>query len=527
MYVDTATYTRDGKKHKRYLLRKSYRENGKVKKKTIASLCRLTEDEIDAIKIAFKHKSKLESLHSIKDVKLLQGKSYGAVLLLKKIAMELGITKALGNTDMGKLALWQVLGRVLFQGSRISLIRSLDNHLAKEVLSLKRVTEKTLYRNLSWVESNQQKIEKKLFAQSKLGTSLYLYDVTSSYFEGEHNELSSYGYNRDKKKGKKQIVIGLLTNSEGYPVATRVFSGNTSDSKTVSEQVQLLQKKFDVKKVTLVGDKAMFSQKQIEDLPEEFSYITSIGKPQIKKLIKENHLQLSLFDENVKEVETEDKRYIFRCNPIRKEEMHNTRNAKIKSVKALLNKKNKYLAEHTRAKPEIAIRDLSVYAKKLKIDKLITINHTNRTIEIKQDEKAIENVSQFDGCYCIATNLTQDEAQKDTIHNRYKDLSLVESAFRTMKQTHLEIRPVFLRREDRTRGHVFITALSFMIQRKLSEYWKDLKIPVTEGLKSLTILTTSIIKFAKGEIHTFNQPNKICAKLLNAAKVEIPKRVPT
>lgn len=525
MYVDTATYVRSGKRHKRYLLRESYRENGKVKKRTIASLCKLTEVEIRAVKLALKHKSELHSLTSTKNLKSLQGKSYGAILAIKKIAKELGIIDALGNSDKGKLALWQVIGRTLFQGSRLSLLRALDIHAAKELLSVDKVTAKKLYNNLSWIEKHQIDIEKSLQRKHKLNTNLYLYDVTSSYLEGQCNELSEYGYNRDKKKGKKQIVIGLLTNSKGYPVAVRVFKGNTSDSKTVPDQIKLLREEFKVKKLTLVGDRAMLTKEQIKDIPEAFSYITAIGKPQIRKLISDGHLQLSLFDENLEEVETEKKRYILRRNPIRQEEIKAARNSKFESVKSLLAKKNKYLAQHAKAKTEIALRDLNSYATKLSVNKFITFTATDRIISHTMNQDEIDKASELDGCYCITTDILAKTVDKETIHARYKDLALVESAFRVMKQSHLEIRPLFLRREDRTKAHVFITMLAFMIEKKLSEYWKKNKMTVPEGLSALSTLTTSVIRVAGFDINKVNQPNSLCKNLLDEAKVTIPSQI--
>ncbi len=525
MYVDTAPYIRSGKKHKRHLLRESYRENGKVKKRTIASLCGLKEEEIRAMKLALKHKSELHSLASIKDLEPAQGKSYGAVVLIKKIAEELGIANALGKGTKGKLALWQVIGRVLFQGSRLSLIRALEVHAAKELLSLEEVTAKKLYNNLSWIEKNQTGIEKELQKKHKVNTNLYLYDVTSSYLEGACNELSEYGYNRDKKKGKKQIVIGLLTNSKGYPVAVRVFKGNTSDSKTVPDQIKLLQKEFKVKKLTLVGDRAMLTKEQIEDMPEAFSYITAIGKLQVKKLIADKQLQLSLFDESLTEVETKEKRYILRRNPIRKEEIESVRNSKIEAVKSLLATKNKYLSEHDKAKTEIALRDLNSYAIKLGVNKFITFAATDRIISHTTNQNEIDKASELDGCYCITTDIPAKKLDKETIHARYKDLALVESAFRVMKQSHLEIRPVFLRREDRTKAHVFITMLAFMIEKKLSEYWEKSKMTVPEGLSALSTLTTSIVRVAGFQINKINQPNSLCKNLLDAAKVTVPSQI--
>ena len=283
MYVNSATYMSHGKPYKRHLLRHSFRKDGKVKKKTIASLCGLSEEEVDAIKLALKHKRNLQSLDSINDSSVSQGKSYGAILALEKVAKELGIIDALGTSKGARLALWQVIGRALFQGSRLSLIRALDIHEAEDLFNIPGdLTAKMLYNNLSWIEKNQEEIEKRLQKKHKEDRSLYLYDVTSSYLEGECNELAAYGYNRDQKKSKKQIVIGLLTNSEGVPVAVRVFKGNTSDSKTVNDQIDTLKNQFEAKKVVLVGDRAMFSQKRKDDLPDNYSYITALKKKQIE-----------------------------------------------------------------------------------------------------------------------------------------------------------------------------------------------------------------------------------------------------
>ena len=247
------------------------------------------------MKLALQHKNNLQSLQDTNTASLSQGKSYGAIFTIHKIAKELGITKVLGNSDEGKIALWQVIGRVLFQGSRLSLIRAMDIHAASDLLGIpKNLTPKMLYSNLSWIEKAQHKMEKKLqkLQNIKENKSLYLYDVTSSYLEGTENELADYGYNRDKKKGKKQIVIGLLTNADGVPVSVRVFKGNTSDSKTVNDQIEILKGEFNVKKVVLVGDRAMLTKDQINNLPENYSYITALKKRQIETLIRSNTLQL-------------------------------------------------------------------------------------------------------------------------------------------------------------------------------------------------------------------------------------------
>ena len=490
--------------------------------------CKLKQEDIDALKLALKHKKDLQSLQSIKAASVMQGKSYGAILVLQKIAKEMGITNALGNTDNGRMALWQVIGRALFQGSRLSLVRATEIHEAKDLFGIPaNLTANMLYSNLSWIEQNQEEMEKRLQKTHgvKQNKNLYLYDVTSSYLEGECNELAEYGYNRDKKKGKKQIVIGLLTNSEGLPVATRVFKGNTSDSKTVNDQIDILKNQFGVKKVVLVGDRAMFSKERKEEMPDNYSYITALKKIQIESLIKKDVLQLSLFDKTLEEVEDSEIRYILRCNPYRKEEIENARKAKIESIKEKIEERNKYLKDHPKAKSEVALKSLQEYCKKLTVDKFVEVSVKDGVISHSIKEKEFTEISKLDGCYCLTTDLTKEDASKETIHDRYKDLAFVEHAFRTMKQSHLEIRPLYLRREDRTRAHVFVTMLAYMIERKLSEYWKEVELTVKEGLDALTTVITGTIEIANIKINTTIKPTGICKKLFSLAKIIVPNQI--
>ena len=279
MYVDTSrrkTYTR-------YLLRDSFRENGRVKHRTIASLSSCSQEEIAAIKLAH--------LVSIKEVKTREGLRIGAVHSLKMIADRIGLSKALGNDRQGKLALWQVQARLMDQRSRLSAVRLAESHAACDILGLETYNEDHLYGSLAWLAERQEVIEKRLF-RNRYGNDapqLFLYDVTSSYLEGVQNILAAFGYNRDGKKGKMQLVIGLLTGPEGAPVAVRVFAGNTSDKKTVPEQIRILAESYGVKEVTLVGDRGMLKQSQIDLLnQEQFHYITAITKPQIEKLLRES-----------------------------------------------------------------------------------------------------------------------------------------------------------------------------------------------------------------------------------------------
>ena len=232
MYIDTSHITRCGKTYTQHLLRETYRANGKVLHRPIANVGHCSEAEIAAMRLALRHKGELAHLGTIQDeITLKQGMSFGAVWTVYHIARRLGIEKALGTTREGKLALWQVIARVIDQGSRLSAVRLAMSHAACDVLGLETFDEDALYENLDWLAGAQAAIEDRLYAQRQKTTpaSLFLYDVTSSYLEGTHNALAAFGYNRDGKKGKRQIVLGLLCDENGSPVSIEVCPGNTQD----------------------------------------------------------------------------------------------------------------------------------------------------------------------------------------------------------------------------------------------------------------------------------------------------------
>lgn len=421
--------SKSGKKiYRSILLRESYRENGKVKKRTIANLSDCTPGEITAIKLALKHKDDLSVLGSLKEsVELEEGRSAGTVWTVYQIAKRLGIDRALGNDFNGGLALWQVISRVIEQGSRLSAVRLAQRHAACEVLEMDRgFDENNLYDNLSWLSDHQEEIERDLFLirRGKDKPELFLYDVTSSYLEGEDNYFGEYGYNRAGWKGKKQIVIGLLCDELGEPVSTEVFAGNTSDPKTFSSQVKKMADRFGCKRVTFVGDRGMIKSTQIEDLPEGVNYITAITKPQIETLIRRGVIQRELFDKEICEVSDNGIRYIARRNPFRAEEISKTRSSKYESVLVLVEKKNLYLTEHTKAGVEIAVREVEKKIERLKIGNWLKVSVEGRGLILQVDEQAREEESILDGCYVIKTDVKYEVADKQIIHDRYKDLAL-------------------------------------------------------------------------------------------------------
>src|SRR5207253_10003041 len=354
MYIDTSHITRGGKTYTRHLLRESYRAHGKVLHRTIANVSHCSEAEIEAMRLALRHKEALEHLGTIQDaITLKQGMSFGAVWTVYQVARRLGIAQVLGTTRAGKLALWQVMARVIDQGSRLSAVRLAMAHAACDVLGLDTFDEDALYENLDWLAGAQALVEDRLFAQRTKAkpSNLFLYDVTSSYLEGTQNELAAFGYNRDGKKGKRQIVIGLLCDEDGHPVSIEVFPGNTQDPQTFAAQINKVKARFGVHEITFVGDRGMIKGQQIEDLAQQgLHYITAITKPQIEKLLRTGTFQLELFEQELAEVlADEGVRYVLRRNPVRAQEIQDTRHAKLATLQAHVAKQNHYLADHPRA----------------------------------------------------------------------------------------------------------------------------------------------------------------------------------
>jgi transposase len=533
MYLtEIKTKTSTGKiSHRCYLLRESYYEKGKVKNRTIANLTHCSPVERDAIRLALKHKCNLSELGTLKDsVDLEQGKSIGAVWLVYEVARRLGIEKTLGSDRMGKLALWQVIARVIDQGSRLSAVRLAQENAACDILGIREgFNENHLYKNLSWLSDNQKKLEKRLFKKQTKHKKpeLFLYDVTSSYFEGTNNKLSDWGYNRDKKKGTKQVVIGLLCDETGDPVSIEVFKGNTSDFTTFGSQIKKAGEEFACERVTFVGDRGMIKSKQISELKKaEFNYITAISKPQIEAFLRKDVFQLDLFDEDICEIEHEKSRYILRRNPLRTKEIEWARKEKKASAETLLLKKNQYLAEHQRARVSTALKEVRKKIECLNISDWLIVESDGRSLKVEVNTEALNEVSRLDGCYVITSDLPKDVDAK-TIHDRYKSLSNVEHAFRTCKTAMLELRPWFVQSEQSTRGHAFVVMLAYKIVRYLENVWKDFNYSVPESIKLLSTLCSIEMKIKdQKKVNTIPKPREIISQLLSAANVRLPTVLP-
>ena len=496
MYIE-----RPKKKHKQkiynsVLLRESYRDNGKVRKRTILNISNWPQEKITALEMALNPEN--AGKYDINDMSLSSGKAAGGIIVLNEIAKSLGLAEVFGKNKKAILTLVMIFGRILFQGSRRALTFWQQGQALQEVLGCKNFNTDDLYETLDWIDANKKSFEKSLYQRryNNKPMQLCLYDVTSSYLEGEKNELADYGYNRDKKKGKKQIVVGMLTDDAGYPIGVEVFKGNTSDIETVPEQIKKLAKQFNIKDIIFVGDRAMVKKTTKKYLTEEeWTFISAITKAQIKSLINQDVIQLELFEDQLVEVEHDNKRYILRRNPDRAKLSKHKRAEKIAVIQALIEEQNKYLQEHAKASVNVAKNKIEAKINKLGLNKFFTeVACNHRTVYASKDNAALKEWAKYDGCYVIVTDVSKEIMNTKQVHQRYKDLAMVERCFRLSKTGFLEIRPLYVRKANRTRAIAFICMCAYMILREIWQKVQELNVPLIHVIDRLEQIQLSNIQ---------------------------------
>jgi Transposase DDE domain len=533
MYIiETTRLGPNGTVYRCVLLRRSYREGETVKNRTIANLSHCTPQEIEALRLALRYKDDLAVLGSVRAaLELQEGLSVGAVCTIYHVARQLGLDKALGTDFAGKLALWQVIARVLDQGSRLSAVRLAQTHAACELLGFTRgFDENDLYANLAWLADHQATIERRVFTARRGAhkPALFLYDVTSSYLEGCCNALAAFGYNRDGKAGKPQVVVGLLCDEDGAPVSTDVFAGNTPDLVTLAPQIRKVAQRFGGERVTFVGDRGMIKSGQVAALAQEgFHYITALTKPQIERWLKHGVFQLAWFADHVYEVEHAGLRYILRRNPQRATEVAAGRRDKHQQLEQFVSQKNAYLHAHPRAQVAVALRAVQTKLARLHVEDWLRVEPEGRTLRLRLDETAQRTAARLDGCYVLKTDLPRTVAAAQVVHDRYKDLALVEQAFRTCKTTSLELRPWYVRTEASTRGHALVVMLAYLIIRELRRAWGHFDLTVEEGVAQLTTLCALEIRVQGQEpFCRVPKPRGLSQCLLEAVGVCLPDVLP-
>jgi transposase len=404
---------------------------------------------------------------------------HGHVAAVLGTLQRLGLDKSIEATSSRQrsLALAMIVARIVEPRSKLALARGLDPQTATsslaETLALAAADEDDLYAAMDWLLERQSRIEKRLAARHLAEGAVVLYDITSTYFEGRSCPLAKLGHSRDERSGNLQIVFGLLTNSEGCPIAVEVFEGNTADPKTVAAQVKKLRERFGLRQLVLVGDRGMLTSARLrEDLQtaEGLDWITALRAPQIQKLVVTGVLQLSLFEEkDLGEITHPDypgERLIACRNPLLAAERARKREDLLAATEKALARVQAATERGRRALRGNAAIGLAVgrVLGRYKMAKHFQISIADDKFSYQRDEAHIATEAALDGIYVVRTSVKVETASAEQTVRYYKDLSKVERAFRSFKSVDLKVRPIHHHLADRVRAHVFLCMLAWYVE---------------------------------------------------------------
>lgn len=452
------------------LLRSSYRVDGKTRHDTLCRITNMSLEQLRAMQAALQGK-----LVAKEDFKITQSREYGAcyasVAIIKKLGLHADIYSKT-NEEWVRSCVAMIAGRLVYAGSKLSLSHCGTHSALWEVCGIEDEVDVNVhcYEAMDELLERQDVIQKKLARKHLSNGTLVLYDITSSYMEGEYRDskLVNYGYNRDRKSGHEQIVISLLCTRDGCPVAVEVFKGNTKDETTVLNKIDEIREKYGIEKVVFVGDRGMVTQAKYNDINHEtVKVISALTHNGIKRLCARGIVQPSLFDErNIVEVIDGKIRYCLCKNPDMAIKERTTRRVLLGKTQYEL---DKILAGTKKTKYSKEVR-AGKAVNKYKMGKFIIFEGKGESLTYSIDEAKIEQESRFDGCYIIYTDVSPEDMTATEVVKSYKGLMQVEQAFRNIKTVRLEIRPVFHKKDDRIKSHVFICMLAYYVMWHMK--WK-------------------------------------------------------
>lgn len=462
-----------------HLLRRSYREEGKVKQETLANLTELPAPLIEIIRQSLQGRVFIPAEEAIE---INRSRAHGHVAAIKKMFEELGISELIASQHCRERRLVEAMiaARIINPQTKLATTRWWNNTTLAEAFDVADADEDELYEAMDWLLQRQSKIESKLAKRHLEEDSLILYDVSSSYYEGSHCILAVFGYNRDKKKGKRQIVYGIITDDQGRPIAIEVYKGSTRDSTTIEDQINKLKTSFGVEQFVLAGDRGMLTQAKIEKLRElgGIDWVSALRAPEIKQLIEKGDLQLSLFDEkDLLEITSDDypqERLIVCRNPYLAQDRTRTRRELLDATQKSLERLKKRVASGRLKDPVKIGQALGRIANKYKVAKHFRFTVKEGLFEYQRNEERIAKEEAFDGFYILRTSVSKEKWEAEKVVVSYKSLSRVERIFRTLKGIDLRIRPIHHRIENRVRAHVFLCMLAYYVEWHLRQAWKSL-----------------------------------------------------
>lgn len=480
VHVATTRRHYKGKVYETHLLRRSYRQGGKVKNETVGNLSHLPPDLIELIKRRLSAPE--QRFVSTQDLELQRSLPHGHVQAVLAMMRKLGMAGVLepAASRQRDLVLAMIAARVLEPASKLATTRLWQESTLALELGVQDADEDELYRSLDWLLARQEKIEKRLAKRHLQAGGLVLYDLSSSYVEGRHCRLARIGYSRDGKRGSLQIEYGLITDERGRPVAVEVFEGNTADPATVAGQVGKLKQSFKLSELVLVGDRGMLTSARIESLEQVpgLAWISTLRSPQIRALAESGSLQLSLFDErNLAEISDPafpGERLVVCRNPRLAEERQRKREDLLRATEALLAPIREQVAEgKLKGAAQIGLK-VGKVIDRYKVGKHFEVAISEGALKLSRKQPEIEAEAALDGIYVLRTSVPAERLDAEAVVRSYKLLVKVERAFRSFKSIDLQVRPIHHYSDDRVRAHILLCMLAYYVRWHLEQAWAEL-----------------------------------------------------
>lgn len=457
------------------LLRESYREGRSVRTRTLANLSHWPSAQIETLRRVLRG----ETLVAPEDAfEIVRSRPHGHVAAVVGTLRRLGLEQVIASrpSRQRSLVVGMIAARLLAPASKLATARGFDprtqHSTLGEVLGLEAASAEDLYEAMDWVVARQGRIEAALARRHLQEGALVLYDVTSVVYEGKTCPLVSWGHPRDGRRGKPQLLVGVVTNVEGIPVAVEVFEGHTGDPTTLAPQISRVRQRFGLQRVVLVGDRGMLTSARLREelAPAQLDWITALRAPQIRQLVEGGALQLSLFDQrDLAEIISPDypgERLIVCRNPLLAEERARKREALLAATEQALEgiaQATRRVQRPLRGREQIALR-VGRVINRFKVGKHVRWEITDETFTYERDQARIAQEAALDGIYVIRTTVPAEALGADEVVRAYTRLSTVERAFRTLKSLDLLIRPIYHWREDRVRGHVLLCLLAYYVE---------------------------------------------------------------
>ena len=461
------------------LVRESYREGKKVSKRTLANVSFLSIEQAEAFRLILRGK-KLALVDEL--FEKLSSKHHGHVDAVLKSVKRLGLDKIISakRCKERNIIVAAIVARICQPDSKLAMTRWWDDTTLPELLDIAAVDEDDIYEAMDWLFERQGRIEKKLAKRHLKEGDMVLYDLTSSYFEGVTCPLARLGKSRDRKRGTLQVNYGLVSTKDGCPVSVSVYEGNTGDPTTLMEQAEKVRDDFGIGEVVLVGDRGMITQKQIDELrlAEGFDWITAMKTGGIRKLVEDGVLQLDLFDErNILEFTHPDypgERLVACRNPVLARKRAHKRESMLEATQLELDKVRAMVGRgRLKGQDAIGVR-VGKVVNKYKMAKHVVLDIDEGHFDFEINEESIASEAALDGVYVIRTSLSEERMSTDETVLSYKNLTNVERAFKSFKSIDLMVRPIRHRTEDRVKAHIFLSMLTYYVQRYMREVLRPL-----------------------------------------------------